>query len=57
MLTVLRPITPAARSLRRMLATKPQWRGKNPVTSLDWIAGMMSALAIAAVLWAAVAFA
>ncbi len=29
----------------------------NPVTNFDWIAGMMSALLIAAVLWAAVAFA
>jgi len=27
------------------------------VTNLDWIAGMMSALAIAALLWAAVALA
>jgi hypothetical protein len=30
---------------------------KAPVTNLDWIAGMMSALAIAALFWAAVAFA
>lgn len=30
---------------------------KDAVTNLDWIAGMMSALVIAAVLWAAVAFA
>ena len=27
------------------------------VTNLDWIAGMMSALAIAALLWAAIALA
>jgi hypothetical protein len=30
---------------------------ESQVTNLDWIAGMMSALAIAALLWAAVAFA
>jgi hypothetical protein len=30
---------------------------KTSVTNADWIAGMMSALAIAALLWVAVAFA
>jgi hypothetical protein len=30
---------------------------ETPVTNVDWIAGLMSALAIAALLWVAVAFA
>jgi len=32
-------------------------KGRRSVTNFDWIAGFMSALAIAALLWVAVAFA
>jgi hypothetical protein len=31
--------------------------GESAVTNLDWLAGMMGALAIAVLLWAAIAFA
>ncbi len=42
----------------RTTANREAWNeGVEPVTNSDWIAGMMSALLIAAVLWAAIAFA